>query len=140
MRFTNTVTVARDPADVFAFLAEFENIPRWNYAISRTRKVSDGPVGVGSRYVQERTIPTHSEETFEVTEYAPDEKLSIKGTLGPFGARLTYLLEPVGTATLITNTADLEATGLLRVVAPLAAARVKTAVAENLKTLKQLLE
>jgi uncharacterized protein YndB with AHSA1/START domain len=140
MKFANTVTIARSPAEVFAFLAQFENIPRWNYAITETRKLSTGPVGVGSRYVQSRTVPTRGEESFEVTEYSPDRTLSIEGTIGPFGARLTYVLEPVGTATLLTNSVDLEPSGLFRLAAPLAVPRVKTAVADNLGVLKRLLE
>jgi carbon monoxide dehydrogenase subunit G len=139
MRFTNTMTVARDQPDVFAFLTEFENVPRWNHAIHRTRKLSRGPVGVGSRYVQERTVPTRGEETFEVTEYAPDHRFAIEGTLGLFDARLTYDLEPLGATTLVTNTVDLQAKGVFRLVAPMAAAQIKAAVAENLATLKQLL-
>lgn len=140
MKFTNTVTVARAPVDVFAFLAQFENIPQWNYAISRTWKVSDGPVGVGSTYRQERTVPSRTEEAFEVTEYDPDHRLAIEGTLGPFAARLSYRLEQTGDATLITNDVDLSPTGLTRLVAPLAANRIKSSVAANLNVLKQLLE
>lgn len=140
MRFTNTVSVRRNAVDTFEYLARFENIPQWNYAISRTWKVSEGPVGVGSTYRQERTVPSHAEETFEVTEFEPDRRLAIEGTLGPFAARLTYRLEQTGDATLITNDVDLEPTGLTRLVAPLAANRIKSAVAANLKVLKQLLE
>lgn len=140
MKFTNTVTVARAPVDVFAFLAQFEKIPQWNYAISRTWKVSDGPVGVGSTYRQERTVPSRTEEAFEVTEYDPDHRLAIEGTLGPFAARLSYRLEQTGDATLITNDVDLSPTGLTRLVAPLAANRIKSSVAANLDVLKQLLE
>lgn len=140
MRFTNSVSVRRNAVDTFEYLARFENIPQWNYAISRTWKVSEGPVGVGSTYRQERTVPSHAEETFEVTEFEPDRRLAIEGTLGPFAARLTYRLEQTGDATLITNDVDLEPTGLTRLVAPLAANRIKSAVAANLKVLKQLLE
>ena len=61
MQFANTITIARRPAEVFAYLAHFENVPRWNYAISDTRKTSSGPVGVGSRHRQTRTLPTRSE-------------------------------------------------------------------------------
>ena len=63
MQFSTTISINRPPAEVFAFLARFENVPRWNYAISDTRKITAGPVGVGSRYRQVRTIPTQSEET-----------------------------------------------------------------------------
>lgn len=87
MRFTNTITIDRPPAEVFAFLARFENVPLWNEAIRETRKISPGPVGVGSRYVQTRSLPTRREETFEVTEYEPDRSLAIRGTFGPFPGR-----------------------------------------------------
>ena len=44
--FENTVTIQRPAEEVFAFLADFENIPMWNYAIEETSKASAGPVGV----------------------------------------------------------------------------------------------
>jgi hypothetical protein len=46
----------------------------------------------------------------------------------------------VGDATRLTNAVDLEPSGLLRLVAPLAASRVRAAVAGNLDTLRQILE
>ena len=140
MDFTNTITINRPPAEVFDFLAHFENLPRWNYAISETRKVSGGPVGVGSRYRQTRTLPTHGEETFEVTDFDMNHKLSIRGPLGPFHAEVTYVLAPVEHGTILTNTMYLQPSGALRLVAPLAASGIKSAVAANLETLKQILE
>jgi uncharacterized protein YndB with AHSA1/START domain len=140
MQFTNTITIDQPPAAVFAFLARFENLPRWNYAIGETRRVSLGPVGVGARYMQSRTLPTRSEETFEVTAYEPDRALAVRGTFGPLPGNVAYLLEPVGNATRLTNTMDLEPSGRLGVFAPLATSRVKAAVAANLGTLKRLLE
>jgi hypothetical protein len=56
--FANTVTIDRPAKEVFEFLADFENVPRWNYAIDRTRKTSPGPVTVGTTYRQTRSIPT----------------------------------------------------------------------------------
>jgi len=140
MKFTNTITINRGPGEVFAFLAQFENVPLWNYAISETRKVTSGPVGVGSRYRQTRTLPTPGAETFEVTEFEPDRRLSIDGALGPLRGEVTYLLAPAGTATVLTNTMNLQPSGPLRLVAPLAVSRVKSAVAANLETLQRILE
>jgi uncharacterized protein YndB with AHSA1/START domain len=140
MKFTNTITIKRRPDEVFTFLAHFENVPLWNYAIAETRKITDGPVGVGSRYRQTRTLPTRSEETFAVTEFEPVRTLSIGGGLGPFEGEIRYLLERVGNATVLTNTMTLQPSGPLRLIAPLAAPRVKAAVAANLDTLKQILE
>jgi uncharacterized protein YndB with AHSA1/START domain len=140
MQFANTITIIRPPAEVFAYLALFENVPLWNYAISDTRKTSSGPVGLGSRYRQTRTLPTRSEETFGVTEFEPDRRLSIRGSLGPFHGDVTYQLAPAVSGTTLTNTMNLQPSGPLRLLAPLAASRVKSAVATNLDTLKQILE
>jgi uncharacterized protein YndB with AHSA1/START domain len=140
MKFTNTIVIDRRPAEVFEFLAHLENVPRWNYAISETRKISGGAVGVGSTYRQTRTVPTRSDETFEVTEFEPDRRLSIRGALGPFESEITYVLTPADNGTTLINTMDLRSSGPLRLVAPLAAARVKSAVAANLGSLKQILE
>ena len=69
--FENTVMIRRPIEDVFAFLSDFENVPKWNYAIVETRKVSEGAVGVGTIYHQVRSVPSRSEERFEVTAYNP---------------------------------------------------------------------
>jgi uncharacterized protein YndB with AHSA1/START domain len=139
--FQNTVTIRRPVQDVFAFLAEFENLPKWNYAIVETEKTSPGPVGVGTTYRQLRSIPTRSEEAFQVTAFEPTHHLEIRGEIGPFTATINYLLGPSDDGTRLTNTVVLQpASGRLRLLAPLAASRVKKAVAANLDTLKQLLE
>jgi uncharacterized protein YndB with AHSA1/START domain len=139
--FENTVTIRRAVEDVFAFLADFENIPTWNYAIVETKKTSPGPVGVGTTYRQLRSVPSRSEEGFQVTAFEPSSRLEVHGDIGPFTATISYLLAPTDHGTRLTNVVDLEsASGVLRLVAPLAASRVKTAVAANLDTLKRLLE
>jgi len=139
--FENTVTIERPVEDVFAFLADFQNVPRWNYAIGHTTKTSPGPVGVGTTYRQARSIPTRSQEGFEVTVFDPTHRLAAEGEIGPFQARVAYLLEPVGDATRLTNAMELKpSSGVSRLLAPLAASRVKAAVAENLGKLKQILE
>ena len=140
MKFTNTVTINRPQPEVFAYLADFENVPRWNYAIERTHKITDGPVRVGSRYHQTRTLPRRAEETFEVVTFEPEHTIVVRGDLGPFHGDVAYVLESSGDATVVTNTMDLTASGPLRVVAPLASSRVSNAVAANLDVLRKILE
>jgi carbon monoxide dehydrogenase subunit G len=137
--FENTVIIRRPVEEVFAFLADFENVPRWNDAIVETTKTSPGPVGVGTTYRQARSVPTRSEERFEVTAFEPPRRLEVQGQIGPFRARIGYLLEPAGSGTRLRNAVDLGSSGPLSLVAPLVASRVKHAVAANLETLEQLL-
>jgi carbon monoxide dehydrogenase subunit G len=140
MRFSNTIEIERSPHDVFEFVSDLENVPRWNHAIVDTRKTSEGPVRIGTTYRQVRSVPTRSEESLEVTELEPDRRFAVHGGLGPFVATLTYEFEDVGGLTRLTNSADLEASGIMKLAAPIASGRIREAVAANLGVLKQLLE
>ena len=140
MRFTNTITIDRAQDAVFAYLADLENLPRWNYAIQETRKVSPGPVAVGSRFDQVRTVPVHREESLEVIEYDAGRTLTVRGTLNSLPARLSYVLKTNSRDTVLTNTVELDTRGKLALVAPLAARQVRSAVAANLEVLKGILE
>jgi uncharacterized protein YndB with AHSA1/START domain len=138
--FENTVMIARPIEDVFGFLSDLENIPRWNYAIIETRKVSEGPVGVGTTYRQVRSVPSRSEERLEITTYDPPRQLEIRGQLGPFASRLVYALEAIPAGTRVANTVELELRGPGRLLGRVAVPRVREAVAANLGRLKELLE
>jgi uncharacterized protein YndB with AHSA1/START domain len=139
--FQNTVTIARPAEEVFAFLADLRNIPKWNYAIERTVPTSPGPAGAGATYRQTRTIPRRSQENLQITAFEPPSRLTIDGQLGPFQATASYLLQPAAGGTRLTNDVELEPiSALLRPVGALVVPRIKEAVAANLSTLKQLLE
>jgi uncharacterized protein YndB with AHSA1/START domain len=138
--FENTVMIARPIEDVFAFLSDLENVPQWNYAIVETRKVSEGPVGVGTTYQQVRSVPSRSQERLEVTAYTPPRHLEIRGQLGPFLSRLSYALDAFPEGTRLTNAVELELRGPGRLLGRVAVPRVRDAVAANLRKLKELLE
>lgn len=140
MQISNTVRIDRHRREVFAFLSHFENLPLWNHAIRHTHEVGTGRVGVGARYVQARTTPTPTVETFEVTRHDPERAVAIRGTLGPFRAESTYLLEAYGDTTVLTNVMELEPSGVPPLAASLARGRIERAVARNLQALKQILE
>jgi hypothetical protein len=139
--FENTVTIHRPLDEVFAFLADFENVPKWNYAIEKTWKATPGPVGVGTTYRQTRSIPGRSEEGFEVTAFEPGKLLAVQGQIGPFRARISYLLEAAPGGTRLTNDVALDpAPTVPRLAARLATPKIKAAVAENLTKLKEVLQ
>jgi uncharacterized protein YndB with AHSA1/START domain len=140
MKFTNTITINRPVADVFAFLADLENLPRWNYAIQQTRKLSPGPVAVGTRYHQVRTVPTRQEESLEVIELDDGRKITVRGTLNRLPAQLGYHVESAGNTTVLTNRVELTLPAPQALVSTLATRQIRGAVAENLKVLKRLLE
>jgi uncharacterized protein YndB with AHSA1/START domain len=138
--FTNELEIHRPARDVFAFLADLENVPRWNYAITETTKTSSGDVGVGTTYEQTRSIPTPSREQLTITRFEPDRHLTVEGTLARYPARLQYDVDEHDGATRLTNTVYLELTGAARFLGSVAVAKIRSAVAENLEVLKRVLE
>lgn len=140
MRFSDTIEIKRPPAEVFDYLATPENIPEWNHAIGDAERSPSGPIGIGTRIRQRRTLPRPTEEQLEITELRPGSRLVLAGDVGPLHGTISYVLRPTSDGTRLTNDAELDASGPLRLAAPLFAGRVRAAVADNLATLKGILE
>ena len=69
-RFEGTTVVARPIEEVFAFLADGENDPKFSPRVQRIEKITDGPPGVGTRYrstVKDAGMTTKRE--FQITEF-----------------------------------------------------------------------
>jgi uncharacterized membrane protein len=137
IEFENTIRVQQPVAEVFAFLSEFENIPKWNYYVLEVRKLSDGPTRIGTTYHQVRKT---DEQDYRVTELVQNHKVTVK-TLPQSKPELEmrFTLYEEGASTLIRDEWKLD-TGLPGVLERLRAGSVKSAVAENLTKLKALLE
>lgn len=142
MKFENTIVINKPIEQVFTYLARLEHLPDWNYAISRTTKITSGSVGIGTRYLQERNLSHPMTEELEISAFQPLQLLSISGGFGPFPkGTSTYRLAKVDKSkTLLQNEMTLEIKGMLQFIAPIASMKIKAAVAQNLDTLKRILE
>lgn len=49
----NAIDIARAPGDVFDYCTDLTREPEWNPKAKRVEKVTDGPIGVGTRYEAE---------------------------------------------------------------------------------------
>jgi hypothetical protein len=140
IRFSNTIDIARTPADVFAYLSDLEHTPEWNWAVTRSQKLHPGPVAVGSRFRQTRSVPRPMVEMLEVTRLDADRRLEIVGELASYPAHLTYEVSPGPRGTRLTNVVELDPPGALGLLGNLLAGRVQASVAENLGVLRAVLE
>ncbi len=134
--FSNSITIGRPVQEVFRFVADFVNMSKWNYYVVEVSKVTLGPIGVGTTFRQLRKTDT---QEYKVIEFEPDRRVAIE-MLPPAPALLMrFTFEPAGSSTSLTDEWELKG-GLLGLFGSLAAGRVKSAAAENLDKLKQLLE
>jgi uncharacterized membrane protein len=137
LEFENTIPIDRPTYEVFAFLSDFENIPKWNYYVLEVRQLSESPIGVGTTYHQVRMS---DQQDFRIIEFEANHTVAVKTlpqSSPSFERRLTLYEE--GDTTRVRDEWKLD-TGRPALLERLARARVKSAVAENLAKLKELLE
>ena len=136
MRFTNTVMIDRPISEVFAFISNFENMPKWNYFVVDTTNESPPGIGVGTTYRQRRKTDS---QRYAVTEFEPERRVAVR-TLPPAADLLmTFTFESSGRGTRLTDEWVLD-TGLPRWLEVFGGARIRSAVRGNLAKLKELLE
>ena len=137
LEFENTIAIERPIDEVFAFLSDFENIPKWNYYVLEVRQLSESPIGIGTTYHQLRKS---DQQDFRIIEFEPNHRVAVKTlpqSSPSFERRFTLYEE--GDTTRIRDQWKLD-TGMPALLERLARGRVKSAVAENLAKLKELLE
>lgn len=137
IEFKTEIQIKRPTDDVFRFIADFENTPKWNYFVTSVKKLSTGPVGLGTKFHQVRKT---DQQEYEVIAFEPPSVIEIKTTGGSVPSfRIRYHFKPVSGGTHVRDSWVLE-TQHNALIERLGAIRIRTAVIENLGKLKQLLE
>ncbi len=136
--FEHSIEIERPAAEVFAFVSDFENNPRWQSGMKACRWTSETREDVGATYAQEarflgRRIETH----FRVTEFEPGASVSIESTRGTFPIQVTRRVEPMGDVRCrVVAHIRGQPTGVLRLFGGM----VQRSVARDYLALKALLE
>jgi len=135
------VMIARQPQEVFDFVANAENEPRYNPHMRVAKKVTDGPIGVGTSFRQEimsrrKVIPM----TTEFTDFDRPGRIALVSTWtgGTSTGEVTF--EPVNGSTLTRWSWDVQVHGVLRFLGPVVASMGRRQERTIWNGLKQLLE
>ncbi|HWH32813.1 MAG TPA: SRPBCC family protein [Egibacteraceae bacterium] len=136
-RFSNTIEIARPPEEVFAFLADHRNVPRWNYFVRTVRALDGTTPALGARYHQVRR---DDEQTFQITEWSPGRSFTIAtlpGQRPAFERTMRFTSTPGGVR---IDDAWLLDIGQPRLLEPMLAQAARRGVGDNLARLRELLE
>ena len=94
MRFEAAVTIKATSEAIWAAVADPETWPKWTDAVHKVKKLSEGPLGVGSkvRITIIFIIPVRLYMT--VTEFVPGQRVAMEGKA--LFAKMTryYMLKP----------------------------------------------
>ena len=135
------IIIDRPVEEVFDFVADERNEPRYNPRMTRAEKTSTGPVGTGTRYkAQTMARGRPVEMSIETTGYDRPRRLASTTCLAVMTVRGALSFEPVRGGTLMHWSWDLEPRGLLKLVSPLIARQGRRQEKEVWAGLKHLLE
>jgi NAD(P)-dependent dehydrogenase (short-subunit alcohol dehydrogenase family)/carbon monoxide dehydrogenase subunit G len=120
IRLEESIRVDRPIHDVFRYTADFRNIEQWDPGIFESKKVSAGPVGVGTQFrVMVKSGLSRIPMMYSVTEYAPPNRVVLEGKGKRIRATDSITFEEEESGTRITYVADLCFSGVLASAEPL---------------------
>lgn len=133
----NSVVIGRSPEAVFDYLSDPRSELEWNPKVEVMEKLSDGPLGVGTKF---RAKWTKSKVvTMECTSYDRPRGWSYVND-GPVTVQLDIALVDHADGTLLTSRFDAHPHGLFRLVFPVFMAMMRREEARNMQLLKKAVE
>jgi uncharacterized membrane protein len=134
--------VDRPAGDVFAFISDQLNAPRWQRGLHEVRRATGGPIGVGSEHVFVRRFAGRRiESRNRFVEFEPGRYVAFEIPDGAMTGRASYLVEPMGAdRCCVTSTMRFNVAGWTRIAEPLLARVLERDSRRDEQTLKRLLE
>jgi uncharacterized protein YndB with AHSA1/START domain len=139
--FETCVRIKRPIEEVFSYVSDPLNFPRWNSAVAAVRKTSGAENGAASTYSMERQLPSgRAVNQLEVVASQRPRAFAIRTTAGPTPFLYRYRFSAEGGETIVRLDAEVDLTGAASLLPPIARRLVKNGVDVNLATLKRILE
>jgi hypothetical protein len=136
------IDIARPAAEVFEFVADQTNAPRWQQGLHEVRRITPGPLGVGSEHVFVRRFAGMKiESRNRFTGYDPGRFVSFEIPSGKITGEASYLVEPTGTDnSRLISEVHFRVAGPAGLASPLLARLFERQSKKDEATLKELLE
>jgi len=136
-----SVSIERSPIDVFTFVADVRNDPRWHTDVLDARLTGNSPVAKGSTFeIKVKPVMGISGGTVTVTEYDAPRRIVFDVQMGKLQPVTTFTVVPDGAGSRITRHIDMEPSGLLRLMAPFMGNTMRSRNVGFLANLKRVLE
>jgi uncharacterized protein YndB with AHSA1/START domain len=104
------ITIAAPPEEVFAFVADLGNLPRWQSGIVSAKRTSPDPVGVGSTARVVRDMAGQSLTVdLTITDFEPGRRLALASQASGVSVTATLEMEPNDDATVVRSGIEIKA-------------------------------
>ena len=131
------ITIAAPPAEVFAFVADLANLPRWQTGIVSAEQTSPDPVGVGSTARVVRTMAGQSLTVdLTITDFEPGRRLALASQASGVSVTATLEMDSVDGGTVARSGIEIKAGSVF--MAPLEGMIANAAAGELASGLERL--
>jgi uncharacterized protein YndB with AHSA1/START domain len=122
---TESVVVALPPAEVFRYVADLRNEPRWHVDVASVPGETDPLPVVGKTYeIKFKPFLGKTDGTFTALEVEPGARVVYRADFAGLQPRITYTVEPAGEGARFTRTVELRPGGLTKLMTPMMALMV----------------
>jgi len=114
------ILIDRPVEEVFDFVADERNEPRYNTQMRSAEQISDGPIGLGTRFRAEMVSMGRTVEmVIEFTGFDRPRRLASMTHMSSMDIQYTLTFEPVPEGTRMRWSGDLEPHGILKLMGPM---------------------
>ena len=138
-RIERIAAIGARPEEVFAYIANLDNLPEWQMGVISARQTSEGEIGIGATALVARELMGQRiEAPLTITEYDPPRRLSIGSEVGGVKANGTLDLAPAdeGAGTDLTFAMEIRGSMLTSFMEPMIASAAGGDIDESLKRLQ----
>jgi len=133
--------IDRPMKDVFTFVADPNNMSKWNSAVVSIQQVTSGAVAVGTKFkTVGEVMGRRLEGEMQVQAYEPDTQCGFQLNAGPMQMNMTLTLKTVGTGTKLNLHVEGNPAGVFKLAEGVMTGQVKSLMEGNLAKLKTVLE
>ena len=137
----NTIVIRRQVAEVSAYAADPDNVPRWYENIKSVEWKTSRPVQVGSQIdFVAHFLGRRLAYTYEIVEFVPGRRLVMRSPGAPFPMETTYTWEAENEGTRMSLRNRGHPSGFSAWLAPLMSVMIGRANRKDLALLKRRLE
>ena len=133
----NSVRIDCTMEQAFEYLSDHRNELEWNPGIETIEKITDGPVGLGTRFrAKWKSSPSLE---LEIVEYEPPHRWTSHNG-GPLETTVRFRLEPADGGTVLYVEFEAVPHGFFRLIFPIFLARLRRQERANMTYLREALE
>lgn len=141
IQLNETRTIARSPAEVFAFVADLNNFGMWRANLVSFQILTEGPTDVGTRCSEVMQFgPMRATGTCDVTGFSPGRTMDFTATSAGIVYHGRILVEPWQKGSKFTLTGDVHPRGALKLMQPVLRRKLESGIRMEASAVKEFLE